>query len=95
MPYIEQDKRKYYKKELEALCKKLRDSELCSTGELNYLITKLCLVYLSKWRLKYHNVNKIMGVLSCVSQEFYRRVAAPYEDRKARENGDIEEFSLT
>lgn len=32
---------------------------------------------------------QILGVLSCVQQEFYRRVVAPYEDQKCRENGDV------
>jgi broad-specificity NMP kinase len=37
----------------------------------------------------YTNVNSVMGVLSCVSAELYRRLAAPYEDRKIKENGDV------
>lgn len=31
----------------------------------------------------------ILGVLECVKLELYRRVAAPYEDRKIEENGDV------
>ena len=30
-----------------------------------------------------------MGVLECCKLEFYRRVAAPYEDIKIEENGDV------
>jgi len=29
------------------------------------------------------------GVLENVKQEMYRRLAAPYEDKKAEENGDV------
>lgn len=29
------------------------------------------------------------GVLQCAMFEFYRRVAAPYEDKKIREHGDV------
>lgn len=58
-------------------------------GELNYLITRQLLSYLEKKGKRYATINEIMGVLSCVSQEFYRRWAAPYEDEKIRENGDV------
>ena len=34
-------------------------------------------------------INKIMGILECVKSEFCRRHAAPYEDLKIKENGDI------
>ena len=37
----------------------------------------------------YHAYNEIIGVLECVKQEFYRRMVAPYEDKKCEENGDV------
>ena len=58
-------------------------------GELNYTITKMLLRYLKEKGKSYANINEIMGVLNCVTQEFYRRWAAPYEDEKIRENGDV------
>jgi len=30
-----------------------------------------------------------VGVLECAKMELYRRVAAPYEDKKKEENGDV------
>jgi hypothetical protein len=45
--------------------------------------------YLGRKGRNYANFNEIMGVLSCVAQEFYRRWAVPYEDQKIRENGDV------
>lgn len=30
----------------------------------------------------------VLGTLECVKLEFYRRVVAPYEDKKCAENGD-------
>jgi len=30
-----------------------------------------------------------MGVLSAITEEFYRRKVAPYEDEKIVENGDV------
>lgn len=62
-------------------------------GDLNYAITKLLLRYLSEKGRRYATLNTIMGILSCVANEFYRRVVAPYEDKKIQENGDIDGFS--
>jgi hypothetical protein len=39
--------------------------------------------------LRYFHINKAVGVLECVKLEFYRRVAAPYEDEKIKESGDV------
>ena len=61
-----------------------------TAGELNYLVTKLVDNYLlSKGELRYVNINEVMGVLECAKQEFYRRVAASYEDNKKHEYGEI------
>ena len=35
------------------------------------------------------NLNAIIGALECAKLELYRRVAAPYEDDKIIENGDV------
>jgi len=79
MPYIKQEQRK----EL-AQGRKPKDP-----GELNYQITLLLLDYLKSKGESYATYNEIMGAMSCASQEFYRRWAAPYEDKKIRENGDV------
>jgi len=61
-----------------------------SPGELNYLITKLLLEYIDeKGGMSYTVVNEIVGVLECAKLELYRRLAAPYEDQKCEENGDV------
>jgi hypothetical protein len=39
--------------------------------------------------LRYYHINKAIGVLECIKLEFYRRVAAPYEDVKIKESGDV------
>jgi hypothetical protein len=39
--------------------------------------------------LRYFNLNRAVGVLECCKLEFYRRVAAPYEDTKIQQNGDV------
>ncbi len=61
-----------------------------SAGELNYLTTKLLDDYLRrKGGIRYERLNEVVGVLECVKLEFYRRIAAPYEDGKKDENGDV------
>lgn len=58
-------------------------------GELNYLVTKLVDAFLMKTGLSYKNINQAIGVLECAKLELYRRIAAPYEDQKCRDNGEV------
>ena len=65
-----------------------------NAGELNYAITKLVDAYLARssqedGRLRYAHLNEAMGVLECAKLELYRRIAAPYEDRKIAASGDV------
>lgn len=62
-----------------------------SPGELNYLLTMMCLEFLNTTQRKYSDYNTIVGALECVKQEFYRRAVVPYEDKKIKENGDVYE----
>jgi hypothetical protein len=58
-------------------------------GELNYCITKLCNNYVYDREKNYDHINRVIGVLECAKQEFYRRIASPYEDKKNLINGDV------
>jgi len=78
MPYITQRSRNDLKDGRPAL----------TPGELNYQITKLIDEYVGH-NLTYTKINDVVGVLECAKQEFYRRVAAPYEDEKQQANGDV------
>ena len=60
-----------------------------SSGELNYKVTMLCDDYLVRGGMSYDNINAVIGVLACASAEFYRRIAAPYENTKIAINGDV------
>lgn len=85
MPYIEPKARR----ELDvALQDALVAIDPMLPGELNYMITKMVQEY---WRLRprYSTIATLTGVLENVKQEFYRRVAAPYEDEKLKANGDV------
>ncbi len=87
MPYIKKEDRKLYDGLVEKLGEivSTRDDSL-QDGDLNYIITSLIK---KVYPLKYKDINRAMGMLECVKQEYYRRVAAPYEDSKIEENGDV------
>jgi len=79
MPYIPQKRREDI----------LIDGTANGPGELNFLITSLCVEYVVQWGLSYQTVNDIVGALEGAKLEFYARAARPYEDRKIKENGDV------
>lgn len=58
-------------------------------GQLNYQVTSLVLAYLKENGTSYGTINAAIGVLECAKLELYRRIAAPYEDKKIAENGDV------
>jgi hypothetical protein len=87
LPYIKSEKRKKYEmiiQELVSILKSLPPEEV--DGDLNYVVTKLLK---EVYPLRYYHINKAVGVLECIKLEFYRRVAAPYEDLKIKESGDV------
>ena len=87
MPYIKAGNRKKYEKLLEPLVmilKTLPPEEI--DGELNYVVTK---ILKEIYPLRYFHINKAVGVLECIKLEYYRRVAASYEDKKIEEAGDV------
>lgn len=90
MPYIAEDLRKSINPIIEDLINTITKLELNNAGSragvLNYTIT-----YLIKalYNTKYSEINEAIGMLECVKQEYYRRIANPYEDLKVIENGDV------
>lgn len=80
MPYVTQDRRK------DLLS--LRDPPN-TAGDLNFMITKFLDAYLLQRKLTYGAINEAIGVLECAKLELYRRIAVPYEDGKAKTNGDV------
>ena len=58
-------------------------------GQLNYEITTLVSSFIQKHGgMRYSRVNEVIGAMECAKLELYRRLAAPYEDKKCQENGD-------
>lgn len=80
MPYIKKDKREWLE----------MDNHALTPGELNYLITRLCLKYLGP-KPGYSQYNDIVGALECAKLEFYRRKVSAYENEAMLRNGDVYE----
>jgi len=63
-------------------------------GFLNYVFTRITLKVLKSLfgKFSYWMFALIIGVLITMVFEMYRRVIAPYEDKKIKENGDVDVF---
>lgn len=91
MPYIKQENREELDLHLAPLAdvlKKRCDHTNEPAGDLNYAVSYLTDALLGG-RVNYAMINKLIGALECAKMELYRRVAAPYEDVKIAENGDV------
>ena len=64
-----------------------------TVGELNFKLSQVMDDYLSYTEPvdapSYTKFNNAIGVLECLKMELYRRMVAPYEDLKIKENGDV------
>lgn len=98
MPYIVQEKRDVLDPTIEELHRLLVDLETDDEnnnmeGNLNYVVSRLLMmVYGDRESTRYAQINDAMGMIFCAALEYYRKVAAPYEDQKEFENGAVETF---
>lgn len=107
MPYIRETNRDILNDHIENLATKimelsqkseygessysLNNAELCGLlGDINYSISRLCSKIMGD--PTYSKIAMITGVLENVKQEYYRRVAIPFEENKMAQNGDIKEY---
>lgn len=92
MPYVKQVDRSRYESAISEIVLNLNlqgQDGLYPVGDLNYLISAIIDQTLTRQGVRYQNLNAIIGALECAKLELYRRVAAPYEDVKIAENGDV------
>lgn len=90
MPYIPKSDRKQYQHIISELAKLVPEERMSRPGHMNYLISLLInKVYGSD--IRYADHNEVIGMLTCVKDEFYRRNTAPYEDLKIYSEGDLTE----
>lgn len=88
MPYITQEERD----RLDLYIDKIID---LNDGQLNYTITRICHRFIICHKLRYFTLVRVFGGLICVMFELYHLIAAPYEDKKKKENGFISELDRT
>lgn len=90
MPYIRPDDRRKYEVGLDSIfAASIGKTGGLPTGELNYLITVLVDKFVEVHGGGYGAINSAVGALECAKLELYRRVAAPYEDKKIGQNTDV------
>ena len=87
MPYVPQAIRDC----LASLEHEIADYPARTPGELNYLVTLICLNYL-RTGITYPRLNDIRGVLGMVWDEIHDRIYSGYEENKREANGDIDLF---
>lgn len=94
MPYIKEEKREELDPCIDNLIRCLdpeKDLIIDNIlGDINYTFSRILGGLMGT--PSYNKIAMITGVLENIKQEFYRRVAEPYEDKKILENGDIKEY---
>ncbi len=100
MPYIEPAKRKKLDADIDSLAGKIVElakadsTEGAFAGYINYACTRLAMevVRLRFGRIRYWLIALVSGTFRNVADEFYRRLAAPYEDKMIRKNKDVDMY---
>lgn len=59
-------------------------------GDINYFVSRFVSKLMGE--VSYSKIALCTGVLENIKQEFYRRKASVYEDKKIQQNGDIPEY---
>lgn len=101
MPYIPPQHRKELDPLIDELAQRLTQQakemgyDGAFAGLLNYACTRLALqvVRLQFGRLRYWLIALLTGTFKNIADEFYRRLAAPYEDRQMAQSGDVDLYA--
>ena len=88
MPYIKREDRNTYDDRLDDLCFALEE-EGYQEGHVTYVLYMIVARWF-KHQPGYKAICRIRGCLIGTMTEFDRRIAAPYEDTKIKENKDVE-----
>ena len=84
MPYIKKSDRSKLDDDIDLL-----GDLIANAGEFNYAVSMLAKKYIEKHGECYQKYNDLMGALTGIQLELYRRNISNYEDIKIEENGDI------
>ena len=99
MPYIDEEERLELDTQIDNMILAIRDNKTNLNnphdfsnylGRINYCFSRI--IYCVMRDVSYRNIAMVTGVLENIKQEYYRRIAEPYEDIKIRQNGDIKEY---
>lgn len=99
MPYINESYREKLDTDIDCIVSSIKSNLLYPNdpkafwnmvGDINYCFTRILCQLLGD--VSYSKIALATGVLENVKQEFYRRLASPYEDSKMTNNGDIPEY---
>lgn len=82
MPYIPNSQRE-----------KVESGSYIDAGSLNYAFTQMIDDYISQHEFNYQTCNDIVGAMECCKMELYRRLVAPYENKKILQNGDVKPYT--
>lgn len=82
MPYIKQERRSA----LNAIVDLMTEAGVMADGGLNYILFRFCKYHVPP---SYNNYKNFIGELNEAAAEIRRRLLAPYEDEKIKENGDV------
>jgi hypothetical protein len=104
MPYIDPKDRKNFDPLIDQLAEKIVSTakeykyDGAFAGLLNYTCTRLAakIIRSQFGKIRYWLVAIVVGTFKNVADEFYRRIASPYEEKQTKKNGDVdvyEEFS--
>jgi hypothetical protein len=102
MPYIEPKARATFDPLIDQLAERIvaeakrAGHDAAFAGLLNYTCTRLALqiIRLQFGQLRYWLIALVTGTFQNISQEFYRRMAAPYEEKQMEKNGDVDLYRL-
>jgi len=88
MPYIKREARPELDMLMQPLIEHVKSLPIEEQdGVLNYTVTRMLK---SVYPQKYFHYNRALGLLTAITQEFYRVIVGPYEETKIRENGPVE-----
>ena len=99
MPYINEEERVELDSQIDNMILAIRNNKTNLNnphdfsnylGRINYCFSRI--IYGVMRDVSYRNIAMVTGVLENIKQEYYRRIAEPYEDIKIRQNGDIKEY---
>ena len=91
MPYVEMELRDKLASPISTLAESIVEEYpwwADAAGALNYAITCLCLQVMPD-QPHYGDLATVVGILETAKLEFYRKLAAPYEDKKCAKNGEV------